>query len=64
MDFNLNATEFRDPWGNRYRIALDTDYDGKVTAMSENLRLSVAVWSAGADGTDDTDDDVTSWRKQ
>jgi len=64
MDFHQNATQYLDPWGKPFRMALDTDYDGKVTAMGQALRGNVVVWSAGEDGEDGTDDDVTSWRKE
>ncbi len=64
MDFHQNTTYFNDPWGNPYRIALDADYDGDVSVPGNNaLRMSVAAWSAGPDGRDDTDDDVRSWRE-
>jgi len=68
MDFHEKSTVFSDPWGNMYRIALDVDnddslYDGKVNVPGNNtLRQSVAVWSAGKDGADGTDDDVRSWQ--
>jgi len=68
MDFHEKSTVFSDPWGNMYRIALDVDnddslYDGKVNVPgNNNLRQSVAAWSAGKDGADGTDDDVRSWQ--
>jgi type II secretory pathway pseudopilin PulG len=68
MDFHHKATEFNDPWGHRYRVALDADYDGQVSVPvsagvpSGMLHMSVAAWSAGRDGTDGTDDDIKTWR--
>lgn len=69
MDFHQNTTQFLDPWGNQYRIALDmafaggNAYDGEVDIPGGTLRMSVASWSAGPDGSDDTDDDVRTWRE-
>jgi type II secretory pathway pseudopilin PulG len=67
MDFHHKTTEFNDPWGNKYRVSLDDNYDGEVSVPDEDilggtLHMSVAVWSAGKDGDDDTDDDVKTWR--
>lgn len=65
MEFHLNTTRFADPWGNLFRIeldGLDGSYDGEITARGETLRQSVAVWSMGPDGADETKDDVLSWR--
>lgn len=61
-----------DPWGGDYRITIDGDYDGsidvqpKAETTSKTLARQVAVWSDGADGTEDgvsgsTSDDVTTW---
>jgi type II secretory pathway pseudopilin PulG len=67
MDFHQKATEFNDPWGHKYRVALDSDYDGQVSVPvsasvpSGTLRMSVAAWSLGADGVD-SDDDMKTWR--
>ena len=68
MDFHQKSTNFHDPWGNEYRVALDDDYDGQVSVPksasvpSGELRMSAAAWSAGKDGTYGTDDDVNTWR--
>ncbi len=68
MDFHHKSTEFNDPWGNKYRVALDHNYDGQVSVPvsasvpSGTLRMSVAAWSAGKDGDYGTDDDVKTWR--
>jgi prepilin-type N-terminal cleavage/methylation domain-containing protein len=44
---------YRDPWGNRYGIAMDLDYNNKIdssgeTAVDNILQGSVFVWSFGA----------------
>ncbi len=62
MDFHQSTDTFNDPWGKRYRISLDTDYDGDVTIPGGTLRQSVAAWSAGKDGNDGTSDDIKTWR--
>lgn len=64
MDFSEYVTQFNDPWGNAYMLALDeVPYDGRVSVPHEAdlLPRSVAVWSVGEDGIEDTKDDVTSW---
>jgi prepilin-type N-terminal cleavage/methylation domain-containing protein len=60
-----------DPWGGRFFIILDGNYDEKVepdTSASEKKTLHgrrVAVWSNGADGVSGSggkaSDDVTTW---
>jgi len=62
MDFHQNTSAFNDPWGNPYRITLDTDYDSNVEIPSGEVRQSVAAWSAGKDEKDGTDDDPRTWR--
>lgn len=63
MDFHKNTTTFNDPWGKKYRVSFDDDYDGVITIPGGTLRQSVAAWSAGKDGLDGTDDDVRTWRE-
>jgi len=74
MEFDARelTNGLRDHWGSVYQLALDngtsqgdaTAYDGQVTAGAHGEVLtSVAVWSIGADGTDGTRDDITSWKK-
>jgi hypothetical protein len=57
--------ELWDPWGNHYRLRLDTNGDGKIenpAAPGTQLPVSIAVWSAGRDGDFETwADNVTSW---
>jgi len=62
------ADGFIDPWGNRFGIALDLDYNSQITVGSQNLDRSVAIWSFGPDKQDDDgrssgsgNDDITSW---
>ncbi len=54
--------QYVDPWGKNYFIALDGDYDGKITtsdidgvnATSNVYRFSVVVWSKGNDKKSNT----------
>ena len=63
-----------DPWGNRYGVALDSDYDGDIDQDTSNgvyevVYASAAAWSKGPDGNDDhgendrasDNDDIASW---
>jgi type II secretory pathway pseudopilin PulG len=53
---------FHDPWGRRYRMAFDLDYNGSIAATTEVrgldsppthlLHKDVVIWSAGSDGAD------------
>ncbi|MDD3119435.1 MAG: type II secretion system protein [Victivallales bacterium] len=66
-----NAT-YADPWGNRYVIYMDTNYDGKVTIATQ-LNGDVFVYSYGKNAEDNNglrkgvnsqnknDDDIGSW---
>ena len=50
--------DLNDPWGNPYR------YDSSLTFYGVNQftgRVNPAIWSAGPDGIDGTDDDIRSW---
>ena len=64
-----------DPWGRRYNIAMDTNYDKKLALTEKFLSLSneatvketivgdVAIYSYGtADDSDDTDAFLYSWK--
>ena len=64
-----------DPWGRRYNIAMDTNYDKKLALTEKFLSLSneatvketivgdVAIYSFGtADDSDDTDAFLYSWK--
>jgi type II secretory pathway pseudopilin PulG len=55
-----------DSWGNRYRVLMDTNGDGKVPDPEHtgaSLSETVAVWSAGPDGDFNTwKDNVKSWK--
>jgi hypothetical protein len=55
-----------DPWGHEYRIALDTDYDNKISNLPYTdfqgpnaPRIGVAVFSLGKDGQIGTQGDRT-----
>ena len=61
-----------DPWGGDYKIMLDGDFDESISVLPKGastarlLQRRVAVWSDGADGSQDGDigtvkDDVTTW---
>lgn len=55
---------FMDPWGYQYRIALDTDYDGRVRVAGEEVRRSAAILSVGLyllKGEGHTNDLIKSW---
>lgn len=55
---------FLDPWGFQYRIALDTDYDGRLSLGGETVRRKAAVASIGLyvlNRGSDPKDLVKSW---
>jgi prepilin-type N-terminal cleavage/methylation domain-containing protein len=59
---------YRDPWGNRFGIAIDLDYDNKVMIDGVNdVQGTVFVWSFGPNKTNDWGinikpaDDIASW---
>lgn len=67
---DFDSKGYVDPWGTRFVILLDYDFDGEVadpaspTDKSKNLKGSRAfVYSCGRDKEDDKDmdDDVISW---
>ena len=59
--------ELFDPWGNHYRVIMDTNRDDQITppawtGLKEPIKQSVIVWSPGPDGKDETaDDNIASW---
>ncbi len=59
---------FYDPWGNRYEIFLDGNYDNRIQIPGKEkpLRKTVAVRSAGPDGVfaeeeGEKNDDINTW---
>ena len=57
-----------DPWGNLYRVVMDTNYDSRIPTPSwveggaVAIPQMVIVWSAGPDGLDETaEDNLVSW---
>lgn len=67
---------WRDPWGNRYVIIIDTQFTGKIQRpddTSKYLAGNIAIYSLGPNGTDDNgknaadgtgsgnEDDIVSW---
>jgi general secretion pathway protein G len=65
MEFKSATTNYADPWGSLYEVALDQDLDNKVTVpgLASPLYRSVAVWSKGPDGVAGTKDDIRSWQR-
>jgi prepilin-type N-terminal cleavage/methylation domain-containing protein len=67
FDFNgrdLSGAELKDPWGQTYQVAFDTDYNDSIPNPFGGAAISagVIVWSGGADGNLATaGDNVTSW---
>ena len=69
------ASVYNDPWGNRFYVYIDTNYDGKIELAksgilnsSNDIYASVAIYSWGPNLRDDHGqylgtgvDDVTSW---
>ena len=72
--FNPQTDVFYDPWGQPYRIALDTTGTGTIANPYPDdgpIHASVIAWSLGRDGqqgapanprTHNGSDDVTSWQ--
>ncbi|MCF7849525.1 MAG: type II secretion system GspH family protein [Kiritimatiellales bacterium] len=65
---NNQQGEFNDPWGEQYRIALDTSYDGELNISEisvSGLRRRQAILSVGLflqGGSSDTNDVLRSWQ--
>lgn len=57
--------ELWDPWGNRYRVRFDSNFDNRLEkpdAPDTPIPDAIAVWSAGPDGNFDTwKDNVKTW---
>ena len=55
--------EYKDPWGNDYKVVICRDNTGKITSnptidgldYSGTIYQSVIVWSEGADASDNKD---------
>jgi prepilin-type N-terminal cleavage/methylation domain-containing protein len=58
-----SATLFVDPWNNRYKMVIDTDYDNRITGLpaGATINAATAIWSTGK-STTLTSDDVVSWK--
>ena len=58
-------SELWDPWGNHYRVRLDTNHDNQVadpTGGDAPVLESVLIWSAGPDGNFATwKDNLKTW---
>jgi len=62
-DGSLQNNAFIDPWGNVYRIVLDTNFDNTLTTSEHGTVRGrpVVVWSKGPDGDATEEDDLKSW---
>ncbi len=49
-----------DPWGSQYRYENNLAYNG----LNRNGKTTPAIWSAGPDRQDGTDDDVLGWEPE
>ncbi|MEA2012294.1 MAG: type II secretion system protein [Verrucomicrobiota bacterium] len=70
------ASTYEDPWGNKFQMAMDTDYDGSIDdaavygdGASGDVTKTIAIWSKGPDeehsSTDSDDhnkDNVTNFK--
>lgn len=62
--------DYVDPWGSRYMIYVDGNYDGQVSVYGSNLNGSVFVYSLGPDckhntgssTNEDNKDNICSWK--
>jgi type II secretory pathway pseudopilin PulG len=68
MEFTTNEWNngYRDPWGSFFMLALDTNYDYRVTAgLHGVIPKVVAIWSLGPDRSNADSgaliDDAKSW---
>ena len=63
---NYNKEGYVDPWGHKFVILLDSNYDGKVkTSSGQELFGKVFVYSYGIDGKNDggkEETDIVSWK--
>jgi len=69
---SVAVNDYVDPWGTPYNVAIDGDYDNKLTnpytanAGPSPLTIGVIAWSRGQDQAQGTDfkasDDVISWQ--
>ena len=60
-DFKINS--YKDQWGNRFKIFLDTNYDMKVNVNGKILDGKIFIYSFGKNQKDDfgKEDDEISW---
>jgi prepilin-type N-terminal cleavage/methylation domain-containing protein len=69
---SVAINDYVDPWGTPYNVAIDGDYDNRLTnpytanAGPSPLNVGAIAWSLGKDQTQGTDfkasDDVISWQ--
>ncbi len=72
--FHPETGAYLDPWGNPYRIAIDSNYDNEIANPYSDdppIQTGVIVWSLGKDGKQGSpanphtykgSDDITSWQ--
>lgn len=65
LDPRPDGGKYLDPWKQRYRVILDTNYDGKIVLNGKEVKKHVLVYSTGKNGIDEhgDGDDVVSWRE-
>jgi len=53
-----------DPWGQKFKIFIDTNYDGKIILDGKVIKGNVLVYSYGENKIDNkgNDDDICSWK--
>ena len=48
--FQSTQTELLNPWGEKYTIYFDHDYDGVITTEFGQIKSAVAVWTPTKNG--------------
>ena len=61
---NFEEKGFRDPWGNEFKIFIDTNYDGEIIFCGKEVEGNVLAYSFGENKIDDKGegDDICSWK--
>lgn len=60
---NYSTLGYVDPWGNKYRIYIDTDYDGEITdPLDVSKKLYGSVFISDTAGQTDASKDIYSWK--
>lgn len=55
---------FTDPWGQKFKIFIDSNYDKKLNIGKKEITANVLVYSLGKNKADDQGeaDDICSWK--